>query len=80
MLTAVAAVCGSARAVLDDAAAEAKAREILAKMTLEEKVSLTGGNSTMYLNAIPRVGIVREWAMSDCSHAMKPEHGRRVWQ
>ena len=80
LLAAVVAVCGNAAAVLSDAEAEAKAREILAKMTLEEKVSLTGGNSTMYLNAIPRVGIAREWAMSDCSHAMKPEHGRRVWQ
>ena len=77
MIAAVAA--GLSAFATDDAAAERMAREILAKMTLDEKVSLTGGNSTMYLNAIPRVGISNEWAMSDCSHAMKPEHKRHWW-
>jgi len=82
VLSAVALV-GTAAAVtlpLPDDVAERQARAILAKMTLEEKTSLTGGNSTMYLNALPRVGISNEWAMSDCSHTIKLEHGRRVWQ
>ena len=72
---AFAAFAGSA-ALLDDAAAERLARETLAKMTLDEKVSLTGGSATMFLAAVPRVGISNEWAMSDCSHAVKPEHER----
>lgn len=59
-----------------DAEARQLAETTLAKMTLDEKVSLLGGCATMYLKAIPRVGIDREWAMSDCSHAMKPEHRR----
>lgn len=62
-----------------DSAADAMARAVLAKMTLEEKVSLTGGCATMYLNAIPRVGISNESAFSDCSHAIKPEHRRDGW-
>ena len=64
---------------MDDETAERRAREVLAKMTLEEKCSLMGGCATMYMNAIPRVGILREWAMSDCSHAMKPEHRREYF-
>lgn len=66
-------------ALLPDAEAEAMAREKLARMTLEEKSSLCGLCATMYLNAIPRVGIDREWAFSDASHAMKPEHNRDRW-
>ena len=64
---------------VDDARAERLAAETLAKMTLEEKVSLCGACATMYLNAIPRVGIDREWGFSDCSHTMKPEHLRPSW-
>ena len=66
----------TAFALPDEATAERLARETLAKMTLEEKTSLLGGCATMYLNAIPRVGIAREWAFSDCGHCMKPEHTR----
>lgn len=62
-----------------DAESERLARETLKKMTLEEKCSLMGGCATMYLNAIPRVGIAREWAFSDATHAMKPEHSRDQW-
>ena len=62
-----------------DAAAEAVAREKLASMTLDEKASLCGLCATMYLNAIERVGIDREWAFSDASHALKPEHNRDRW-
>ena len=64
---------------LADEVAEQIAREILKKMTLEEKVSLCGGCATMYLNALPRVGIDREWSYNDCGHAMKPEHNRDFW-
>ena len=70
---------GAAELPMSDDYARAKAYEILSKLTLEQKVSLTGGCATMYLNAIPEAGIYREWAMTDCSHALKPEHGREGW-
>ena len=63
----------------DEATAERLAREKLVRMTLEEKVSLCGLCATMYLNALPRAGIGREWAFSDCGHCMKPEHNRDKW-
>jgi len=76
-LVALAAVASyPAFAVVDEDRSVALARATLAKMTLEEKTSLLGGCATMYLNAIPRVGIVREWAFSDCGHCVKPEHRR----
>ena len=62
-----------------DGDAEYLARAKLAAMTLEEKVSLCGLCATMYLKAIPRVGIDREWSFSDCGHSMKPEHNRDRW-
>ena len=64
---------------LSDEYARAKAEEVKGKLSLEQKVSLLGGCATMYLKAIPEAGIYREWAMSDCSHTMKPEHGRADW-
>ncbi len=78
---AVAAVFGSLAcfAMLDDAAASKAARETLAKMTLEEKVLLTGGSGTMTLSAIPRVGIAKEWTMSDNSSTVRPQMKRWDW-
>ena len=64
---------------LADDVARAKAEAIRAKMTLDQKVSLLGGWGTMYLEEYPALGIPRRWAMSDCSHAIKPEHGRWDW-
>lgn len=82
MVAAVAAVGLEGRSVtlpLPDGYARSKAEEVKGKLTLEQKVSLLGGCATMYLKAIPEAGIHREWAMSDCSHTMKPEHGRADW-
>ncbi len=78
---AVAAAFGSLAcfAMLDDAAALKAAQETLAKMTLEEKVKLTGGSGTMTLSAIPRVGIQKEWTMSDNSSTVRPEMKRWDW-
>ena len=64
-LVAAASAAISCFAMLDDEAALNAARETLAKMTLEEKALLTGGSGTMTLSAIPRVGITKEWTMSD---------------
>ena len=83
MLVAALAVMGlssfAADLPLPDSYARAKAEEVKGKLSLEQKVSLLGGCATMYLKAIPEAGIYREWAMSDCSHAMKPEHSRADW-
>ncbi|MGN0876704.1 MAG: glycoside hydrolase family 3 C-terminal domain-containing protein [Kiritimatiellia bacterium] len=83
MLVAALAVMGlssfAADLPLSDSYARAKAEEVKGKLSLEQKVSLLGGCATMYLKAIPEAGIYREWAMSDCSHAMKPEHSRADW-
>ncbi len=64
---------------LSDAYARAKAEEVKGKLSLEQKVSILGGCATMYLKDIPEAGLYREWAMSDCSHTMKPEHSRKDW-
>ncbi|MBR4258212.1 MAG: glycoside hydrolase family 3 C-terminal domain-containing protein [Kiritimatiellae bacterium] len=66
-------------AMLDDAPAVKAARETLAKMTLEEKVLLTGGSGTMTISAIPRVGIEKEWTMSDNSSTVRPQMNRWDW-
>ena len=65
--------------MLDDASAVKAARETLAKMTLEEKVLLTGGSGTMTISAIPRVGIEKEWTMSDNSSTVRPQMNRWDW-
>ena len=72
-------VANASELPMSDEYARDKAESILKKMTLEQKVTLCGGCATMYINAIPEVGIPREWGMSDCSHTMKPEHGRAEW-
>lgn len=70
---------GAAELPLSDEYARTKAESVLRRMSLEQKIMLCGGCATMYLSAIPEVGIPREWAMTDCSHTMKPEHGRDNW-
>ena len=59
--------------------AEKLANEILAKMTLEEKISLCHGNSTMTINAIPRLGLKDEFCMSDGPNNVRPELARRTF-
>ncbi len=65
--------------MLNDEEALKVARETLAKMTLEEKVQMLGGSGTMTLSAIPRVGIAREWLMSDNSSTVRPAMHRWDW-
>ena len=78
-LAAAAGMAWGVELPLADDVARAKAEAIRAKMTLDQKVSLLGGWGTMYLEEYPALGIPRRWAMSDCSHAIKPEHGRWDW-
>lgn len=61
----------------DKAIAEAKA--VLAKMTLEEKLSLCAGISTMSLNAIPRVGLDKEFTFSDSSCNVRADLDRMTF-
>ena len=68
-----------ALAMLDDDAALSAARETLAKMTLKEKTQMLAGSGTMTLSAIPRVGIMKEWTMSDNSSTIRPAMGRWNW-
>ena len=75
---AVAAAAGAQAMLTDDEALKA-ARATLAKMTLEEKTMLLGGSGTMTLAAIPRVGIEREWTMSDNSSTVRPAMNRWDW-
>lgn len=78
-VVAAASAAISCFAMLDDEAALKAARETLAKMTLEEKALLTGGSGTMTLSAIPRVGITKEWTMSDNSSTVRPQMNRWDW-
>jgi beta-glucosidase len=61
----------------DKAMAEAKA--VLSKMTLEEKISLCAGISTMSLNPIPRVGINKEFYFDDSSCNVRAELDRMTF-
>ena len=76
-----AALLAAARsfAMLDDEAALAAARATLAKMTLAEKNLLVAGSGTMTIAAIPRVGITKEWTMSDNSSTVRPTLSRWTW-
>ena len=64
--------------ISDDAALE-KARSVLSRLTLDEKVSLTAGSGTMTLPAIPGKGMKDEWTMSDSTHTLHPERSRWGW-
>ena len=64
---------------LGDDAAERLARATLRRLTLEEKTQLLAGSGTMTLPAIPRVGIAREWRMSDNSSTVRPSLARWSW-
>ncbi len=74
---AVFALAGFAQQPTDKAMDEAKA--VLAKMTLEEKVSLCAGISTMSLTPIPRVGLNREFTFDDSSCNVRAELDRMTF-
>lgn len=52
--------------VTDSPALEAKAKEMLGKLTLEEKIKLIGGVEDMYTNPMPSINLPR-FKMSDAS-------------
>ena len=70
---------GAVAALNDDDALDA-ARATLARMTLEEKTQMLAGSGTMTLPAVPRVGIDREWTMSDNSSTVRPSLDRWSWK
>jgi len=55
------------------------ARQALAMLSLEEKGSLCRGNSTMTINAIPRIGLSEEFTMSDGPHNVRPDLDRMTF-
>lgn len=56
-----------------------EAKAVLAKMTLEEKLSLCAGISTMALNPISRVGINKEFTFCDSSCNVRAELDRMTF-
>jgi len=71
------ALATPAQAAADKAMAESQS--VLAKMTLEEKISLCAGISTMSLNPIPRVGLNKEFYFSDSSCNVRAELARMTF-
>jgi len=55
--------------------AEILANQILAKMTVEQKVSLCHGSTTMSVNAIPELGLNDPFVMSDGPNAVRKDVG-----
>jgi beta-glucosidase len=67
LLAISASLCGRAQApAAQSAAIEAKAHELLSKLTLEQKILLIGGVDSMFTNAIPSINLPR-FKMSDAS-------------
>src|SRR5574344_2000283 len=79
MTAVLTAVLGAGAAFAAEDAAMEQAQAVLAKMTLEEKVSILSGSGTMTLNPIPRVGIDKEWTMSDNSATVRADMERWGW-
>jgi beta-glucosidase len=59
-----------------DPRALTRANEILATLSLEEKVRLTHGISTMSVAANPRIGLTEEFTMSDGPHNVRQDMAR----
>ena len=70
---------GTVCAMMSDDDALAAARSTLSRMTLEEKTMVLAGSGTMTVGAVPRVGIEREWTMSDNSSTVRPALSRWNW-
>jgi beta-glucosidase len=58
---------------------EAKIDQLIAKMTLKEKVSFTHGNTKFTIPGVERLGIP-SWHMSDGPHGVREEIKPHVWE
>ena len=65
---------------ISDAKAEELADSILAQLTLKDKIKLCHGSGTFTVGAIPRVGITKEFKMSDNSSTVRPDVERLSWK
>jgi beta-glucosidase len=66
VLIAAVSVAFAQAPVPDSPAIEVKARALLSKLTLEQKIELLGGQDGMYTHAVPTIGLPR-FKMSDAS-------------
>jgi beta-glucosidase len=58
---------------------ETRVEDLLARLTLDEKISLIHADSKFTTAAIPRLGIPRRW-MSDGPHGVREDVGPDTWQ
>lgn len=61
LITALVLTAFGVRAQIVTPEHEARARELVSQMTLDEKLAYIGGYNSFYLRAVPRLGIPEIW-------------------
>lgn len=80
-VAALVASCQIANAIdVSDEQAMTMAEEKLKNLTLEEKVKLCHGSGTFTMGTMPKIGIDKEFQMSDNSSTVRPDVERLTWK